>query len=449
MVKEPINYDDFQYREFETSEVLAVGPGDQGAEGEDTIPQSIIFSVSYYQLNSTYKRLIQAGLEFEEFLEMSEAQKSGEEKIPYNITFVFESMTHEDLTIAFAFQPYFYIILFIIMGVFSIAAMIVMLVFHRIFAVAHNGSIAPFKFVSYIKLTIPPVSYGVILASIPVLIINILITIIVNGRLLTTDMFLFQCIDTLEDGKEVQSPPEDCQCTLFDLMKDDSSKISVDYDLLRKGRCGLALFVSGAYLIIVGLRILIPDVSTKSRVSEAYDGNVWRYFQWKRSNMVFCSIWVVFIALALIQFSFSDFFGAQIYLSIVLLKVFDQFLEVWLEKMLTEKLCFSPLMIFYGMICGLVTFGSDDFLDFINAYFIEYGMMIYERCYNNDVVDYVKEYIEEDIPNAFKHFVNYLTLDNPKVNLFGYADTESSDSQLNLTDEESFPDDEPDAGIKE
>jgi hypothetical protein len=34
---------------------------------------------------------------------MSEAQRNGDEKIGYNITFNFESMSHEALTIAFAF----------------------------------------------------------------------------------------------------------------------------------------------------------------------------------------------------------------------------------------------------------------------------------------------------------------------------------------------------------
>jgi hypothetical protein len=110
------------------------------------------------------------------------------------------------------------------------------------------------------------------------MLVNLLITIFVNGRVLTYDTFLFNCETTLDDGSVVQSPPEDCQKTIFDLMKDDSSKISVDYDLLRKGRCGLALLISGVYAIIVGLKILIPDVTSKSRVAEAYDGNVWKYF---------------------------------------------------------------------------------------------------------------------------------------------------------------------------
>jgi hypothetical protein len=104
--------------------VLAVGPGDQGSNGDGTLPQSYQFTVSYYQVNATFKRLIQTSFEYDAFLELNDEQKSGAELVPYNITFVLESMTHEQLTIAFAFQPYFYIFLFIIMGVFSIGAMV-------------------------------------------------------------------------------------------------------------------------------------------------------------------------------------------------------------------------------------------------------------------------------------------------------------------------------------
>ena len=133
--------------------------------------------------------------------------------------------------------------------------------------------------------------------------INALITLVVNGRILTYKTYLIgdsYCITTLEDGTKVPSAPEDCQCTLFDFIKDDSSNISVDWNLLRKGRCGVALFISGVYLMLVGMKILIPDVSSKTRVAEAYDGNVWTYFKWKRSNLVFCSIWFIFLSLAMI-----------------------------------------------------------------------------------------------------------------------------------------------------
>jgi len=98
-------------------------------------------------------------------------------------------------------------------------------------------------------------------------------------------------------------------------------------------------------------------------------------------------------------------------------------------------------MIYYGLICGLVTFGSNDFLDFINAYFIEFGMMIYERNYNNDVIDFIKGYIEEDIPNFFSKLIEFWKSESEDINFFGGDDSESSSSNVDITDENSFAED--------
>lgn len=48
LIKQPINFDDFKNKDFDAAEVMGIGPGDQGAEGEGTVPQLIEFSVSYY-----------------------------------------------------------------------------------------------------------------------------------------------------------------------------------------------------------------------------------------------------------------------------------------------------------------------------------------------------------------------------------------------------------------
>ena len=153
--------------------------------------------------------------------------------------------------------------------------------------------------------------------------------------------------------------------TLFDLIKDDPDNISVDYDGLRTGRCGTALLVSGTYMMVVGLGILIPDTSDKRKVSESYDGNIWNYYQWKRSNMVFCSITIIFFCLFIIQFSFSDVFGDWIWTFIGILKGSGIIFDWALEKAMDESLLVSPLSITQSVMLGLVTFGADDFLDFI------------------------------------------------------------------------------------
>ena len=70
----------------------------------------------------------------------------------------------------------------------------------------------------------------------------------------------------------------DCILTVFDVLKDDPDNISVNYDNLRTGRCGTAMIISGVYLIFVGQRILIPDVTDQKKVAESFDGNIWEYY---------------------------------------------------------------------------------------------------------------------------------------------------------------------------
>jgi hypothetical protein len=58
----------------------------------------------------------------------------------------------------------------------------------------------------------------------------------------------------------------------------------------------------------------------------------------------------------------------------------------------------GPLAITYDVVAGLVTFGANDFLDFINAYFIEFAMMLFERTYLGNLANSFFDYVEEDIP---------------------------------------------------
>ena len=56
---------------------------------------------------------------------------------------------------------------------------------------------------------------------------------------------------------------------------------------------------------------------------------------------------------------------------------------------------------FWDLVGGLVTFGSPDFIAFLNGYFIELGIGMFEKNYLNAVVDVIKDYIIEDIPEFF------------------------------------------------
>lgn len=95
----------------------------------------------------------------------------------------------------------------------------------------------------------------------------------------------------------------------------------------------------------------------------------------------------------------------------------------------------GPLAITYDVIAGLVTFGANDFLDFINAYFIEFAMMLFERTYLGNLADSFFGYIEEDIPVKIANLRKWLLAENnPKDEWGAKMDSDSSDSKVQFSD---------------
>ena len=95
------------------------------------------------------------------------------------------------------------------------------------------------------------------------------------------------------------------------------------------------------------------------------------------------------------------------------------------------------MSITYGITTGLVTFGSDDFLDFIDAYFIEFGMMIFERNYLGDLASAVFAYVET-IPDYVRRVYTWL-MDDDDDKVFGKEEevSKSSGSQIDFSDNDS------------
>ena len=63
------------------------------------------------------------------------------------------------------------------------------MIYHRI--IARIRPVPKFKFCSYLKLTIPPAIYGIILAIVPVLCILMLISIMISGHIMNIPTPLF------------------------------------------------------------------------------------------------------------------------------------------------------------------------------------------------------------------------------------------------------------------
>jgi len=213
--------------------------------------------------------------------------------------------------IAFAFQWYFYLVLFFIVGFMTVVIMFIFLVYHRIMAWGEKK--AKFKFRSYLKLIIPPAIYGIGLAIIPVAIINLLIAVLVKASVYGISFAIQDC----------DTESNQCILTIFDKVRDTPGSRSKDinYDVIWTGRVGLAFCVVGTIIMYTALRVMIPNKQDDSKVYEAYDGNTWLYFNWKRTNFVLVTLIYLFFNIIMIYFSFSAFFGNNNYLCIFLIKV--------------------------------------------------------------------------------------------------------------------------------
>ena len=166
--------------------------------------------------------------------------------------------------------------------------------------------------------------------------------------------------------------------------------------------------------------------------------------------MVFCSVWIVFYCLALIQFSFSDLFGDWMWTIIISMKLFGLVIENFLMKAMDEELLILPLNITIITVAGLVTFGADDFLDFIEAYFMQWGIMIFERVYLGRLEERFFEIVEVKLPKVLNEFSNWINNEvqeevvDETANLFGKQardeDSDTTGSRVNLSDENSMQD---------
>ena len=93
--------------------------------------------------------------------------------------------------IAFAFEWYVYLLSYLMVGVLSVLMILVFMIYHRI--IAKIRPVPKFKFCSYLKLTIPPAIYGIILAIVPVLVVLSLISIFISGHLMNISTPMFSC----------------------------------------------------------------------------------------------------------------------------------------------------------------------------------------------------------------------------------------------------------------
>ena len=91
----------------------------------------------------------------------------------------------------------------------------------------------------------------------------------------------------------------------------------------------------------------------------------------------------------MLEFSYSDYFGENPVPFIVGYRVFMMFMEPVVSKTIREALLVGPLSAACEVVLFLATMGANDFMDFIDGYFIELILAIAERLLLQSVVSFL------------------------------------------------------------
>lgn len=145
------------------------------------------------------------------------------------------------------------------------------------------------------------------------------------------------------------------------------------------GRVGSAMLVLGVWLVMRGVKQLIPDkpladnpekraISSGSSVA-------------KRAHFLWIGFCIQAMLMCALEFSYSDIFKKDIYRYIVLFRICSLGVDVFLSFAIKEKLLTAPLLVLIQMTELLITIGARDFVEFTLSFLVKVTLMVVQRLF--------------------------------------------------------------------
>ena len=320
------------------------------------IPTVIDFDIFYFQVSKKKKRIVTAVVTMDEYV----TAKTHDGTYTLNINFA--AMTWFDLVNAFAFDFFFYFILFLAIGALAVVFVFAVLVVVRMFTLLKDPP--KFRFLPYLRIIIGPPLMGVSLGMAPFI----------------AAQFIFQSAFSMFPLL-VEFP-----INIDDFGREGDPALLAQIPKATTGRYGVCFLTASMYIMGCCAEIMIPgeikDEEQKELEDERYvDEVMFKPEVWKRSHFVLLNLLVNVTNVLIIEFSFTDTFGAQFFTIFFLLKIFHIILEMQVETALGEAFLLAPVSLVLGSSVGLATIGADDFTDFTLGFFFEMIMGMVEYVY--------------------------------------------------------------------
>jgi hypothetical protein len=342
------------------------------------MPRKITLDISYHQVNETSKRLVEIVLVLEDFDRNSTDSK-------YELDLKFYPLNYQELIVKFAYSKDIFLLLFSIIGMFTVAVSFFYWVVVRLTTrVEHPPKL---RFGSTLWLIFPQAVSGFSLGLVPIIAVTAGIMLLLKGYLLITP---------LDDPTGLYWP-------VFQTTKLHYQDTTIDPQLLkitRQGRLGMALLAVAIVSICEGSKMFVPKRDSKRervlellREKDASKTMVWDVTQWKRGNLIFCSVLMGLFLVLIVEWSYWSYFGTYIWEAILLLKILNKIVGIIVDRQMGESLLSAPIMTAMSLVETIVTLSAVDFIDFLLSYVVGFGFLLLERMYitpyQGDVLDWL------------------------------------------------------------
>jgi len=413
-------YNTYQADSVDNFIPVKVSVGGNGAgSGPLSYPRVINFTVNYMLVKNTTsnyftKRIILSTI-------VLDYQDADPTNTAYTVYFNYEPLDWFSLTINFAFDVPIYILLFVLLGSLSMSINGALYFVARWTTPLANPP--DIKIGSFIFLITPNVIAGVFLAMFPNWILLMFGNLILIGgpfipypnvanppsNVPFNPVISNAGVTPVVRANDYLGPffgNETNMMDLFDLTYNNmgpngtaltvatATMTSAQVLFNRNPRIGTVFFICGICAMNCANGMFFPKPETKrqrevarQRTPLADKDDLWTPVLWKKANFMFWSITMGVFCCNMVQMSFAGIFGGQIWFFIVGMNlVFGTIISSLLPNLLQDKLLVAPIELCYAFACGLVTFGSPDFIQFVLSDMVGLLMDSLTRCFLNSYI---------------------------------------------------------------
>eukprot|EP01032_Pedospumella_encystans_P023318 gene23318-26394_t len=336
--------------------------------------RSYTLEIAYFQETLHTKRIIFANL-------VGDLYDFNQEDTHYELALSYYPLGFLDLIINFAYPLSIFMVMFVFLGFLTVLVSFAGWAICRATTLLQNPP--QIKIISMLLLTVPPPLAGVTMGVAGIWFLTSVGNWFVNGMFVT------------DPNSPEKVPVPEQLLDGYPLAYGDLETVVSDTEAetARTGRIGAVFMIIAFFCFITAAKMYFPKDETKRELEVAKlrtdlaNKEFWNPVQWKKANFIFCAFVYANVLVLLVEFSFSDLFGENSYVVIVMMIIFGEVFKIALEWQLSDAILVAPLNCAWNFASQLVTFGSPDFLAFLLSYFLGVAMMMLQRVFLSVYLD--------------------------------------------------------------